>query len=168
MSALHRTSCRTPHTVSTRLSRIGAASVLTAAAVAAPALLPGTAQSAQAATLAATALNVAASKQGSPYQWGAAGPYRFDCSGLTLYSFRRAGKRLPRTAAAQYNSTRHISASARRAGDLVFFHSGSSGSSVYHVGIYAGDGRIWHAPKTGARVRLERIWTSKVWYGRVS
>ncbi|WP_327292836.1 C40 family peptidase [Streptomyces sp. NBC_01198] len=156
-----------PIALSARLSRIGAASVLTAAAVAVPALLPGAAQQADAATLAARALGVAASKQGSPYQWGAAGPSRFDCSGLTLYSFKQAGRKLPRTAAAQYGSTRHISSSARRAGDLVFFHTGSSSSSVYHVGIYAGGGAIWHAPKTGARVRLEHIWTRSVWYGRV-
>lgn len=156
-----------PVALSARLSRLGAASVLTAAAVAAPSLLPGAAQQAEAATLAAKALGVAASKRGAPYQWGATGPYRFDCSGLTFYSFRKAGRKLPRTAAAQYGSTRHITASARRAGDLVFFHSGSSASSVYHVGIYAGGGEIWHAPKTGARVRLERIWTRSVWYGRV-
>ncbi|WP_329181804.1 C40 family peptidase [Streptomyces sp. NBC_01477] len=156
-----------PNGLSVRLSRIGAASVLTAAAVAVPTLLPGAAQQAGAATLAAKALGVAASKKGSPYQWGATGPSRFDCSGLTLYSFKQAGKKLPRTAAAQYGSTTHISASARRVGDLVFFHTGSSSSSVYHVGIYAGSGRIWHAPKTGARVRLEHIWTRSVWYGRV-
>ncbi|MFI1093481.1 C40 family peptidase [Streptomyces sp. NPDC020917] len=164
MLALHHMNV---HPVSARLSRFGAASVLTAAAVAAPALIPGALPSAQAASLSTLALDIAASKQGAPYQWGATGPYRFDCSGLTQYSFKRAGKTLPRTAAAQYNSTRHISASARRAGDLVFFHAGSSASSVYHVGIYAGDGRIWHAPRTGASVRLERIWTSRVWYGRV-
>jgi cell wall-associated NlpC family hydrolase len=154
--------------LSARLSRLGAASVLTAAAVAVPSLVPGGAQSADAATLAARALGVAASKKGAPYQWGAVGPYRFDCSGLTLYSFKRVGARLPRTAAAQYNSTKHITKSARRAGDLVFFHSGSSSSSVYHVGIYAGHNRIWHAPKTGATVRLEKIWTGRVWYGRVT
>ncbi|MFG1807958.1 C40 family peptidase [Streptomyces sp. NPDC049040] len=156
-----------PHVLSARLSRIGAASLFTAAAVAVPALLPGAAQQAGAATMAVKALGVAASKQGSPYQWGATGPSRFDCSGLTLYSFKQAGKKLPRTAAAQYRSTRHVSASARRAGDLVFFHAGSAASSVYHVGIYAGGGEIWHAPKTGARVRLEHIWTRSVWYGRV-
>jgi cell wall-associated NlpC family hydrolase len=156
-----------PIGLSARLSRIGAASVLTAAAVAAPSLLPGAAQQAGATTLAAKALGVAASKEGSLYQWGATGPSRFDCSGLTLYSFKEAGRRLPRTAAAQYGITRHIAASARRAGDLVFFHTGSSRSSVYHVGIYAGGGKLWHAPKTGARVRLERIWTRSVWYGRV-
>ncbi|NJP46412.1 C40 family peptidase [Actinacidiphila epipremni] len=156
-----------PVALSARLSRLGAASVLTAAAVAVPSLLPGAAQQAEAATLAAKALGVAASKKGSPYQWGATGPNRFDCSGLTLYSFKQAGRKLPRTAAAQYGSTRHVSAATRRVGDLVFFHSGSSASSVYHVGIYAGGGKIWHAPKTGARVRLERIWTRSVWYGRV-
>lgn len=156
-----------PVALSARLSRLGAASVLTAAAVAVPSLLPGAAQQAEAATLAAKALGVAASKKGSPYQWGATGPNRFDCSGLTLYSFKQAGRKLPRTAAAQYGSTRHVSAATRRVGDLVFFHSGSSASSVYHVGIYAGGGKIWHAPKTGARVRLERIWTGSVWYGRV-
>lgn len=165
MTALHRSS----HPARTRLSRFGAASVLTAAAVAVPSLLPETAQSAEAATtaLAVKALDVAASKKGAPYQWGATGPYRFDCSGLTLYSFKSAGKSLPRTASAQYNSTRHIAASSRRVGDLVFFHTGTSSASVYHVGIYAGSGRIWHAPRTGARVRLEKIWTGGVWYGRV-
>lgn len=152
---------------SARLTRLGAASVLTAAAVAVPSLLPGAVQQAEAATTGVRALGVAASKEGSLYQWGATGPSRFDCSGLTLYSFSKAGKRLPRTAAAQYRNTRHISASGRHVGDLVFFHSGPSASSVYHVGIYAGGGKIWHAPKTGARVRLEHIWTRAVWYGRV-
>jgi cell wall-associated NlpC family hydrolase len=161
MTALHRTA---PLGVSALLTRLGAASVLTAAAVAVPSLLPDAGVQAHAATLALRALNVAASKQGSLYQWGATGPYRFDCSGLTLYSFKRAGKRLPRTAAAQYNSTRHIAATTRHLGDLVFFHSGRY---VYHVGIYAGHNRIWHAPRSGARVRLEKIWTHRVWYGRV-
>jgi cell wall-associated NlpC family hydrolase len=156
-----------PQPASARLSRLGAASLLTAAAVAVPALLPGDTQQAGATTVEAKALSIAASKKGSPYQWGATGPYRFDCSGLTLYSFKQAGKKLPRTASAQYNRTQHISARSRHVGDLVFFHSGSSSSSVYHVGIYAGGGNIWHAPKTGATVRLERIWTRGVWYGRV-
>ncbi|MFI8998708.1 C40 family peptidase [Streptomyces sp. NPDC053542] len=110
-----------------------------------------------------TALRVAASKKGAPYAWGAEGPHRFDCSGLTQYAFKRAGKRLPRTADSQYRHVRHIKASSRKRGDLVFFHSGRY---VYHVGIYAGKGRMWHAPKPGASVRKERIWTKRVWYGR--
>jgi cell wall-associated NlpC family hydrolase len=81
-----------------------------------------------------------------------------------MWSYRKVGKKLPRTAQAQYNKTRHIKRSGRRPGDLVFFHRGTR---IYHVGIYAGSGRIWHAPHTGARVRLERIWTKSVWYGRI-
>jgi cell wall-associated NlpC family hydrolase len=146
-------------------SRAGAVSALTLAAVAGPMLAPGAASEAQAASShSAKALQVAASKKGSPYKYGATGPYRFDCSGLTLYSYKKAGKKLPRTAQAQYNRTRHVPASSRRKGDLVFFHWGSG---VYHVGIYAGKGKIWHSPKTGSRVRLEKIWSRSVWYGRV-
>ncbi|MEV8592192.1 C40 family peptidase [Streptomyces sp. NPDC052012] len=156
MTALNR--------VPSLMARAGTASALTLAAVGGSIVIPGAASEASAASLGTKALKIAASKKGSPYQWGATGPYRFDCSGLTLYSFKKAGKKLPRTAAQQYNRTRHISASNRRAGDLVFFHSGRS---IYHVGIYAGKGKIWHAPKTGDVVRLQKIWTRSVWYGRV-
>ncbi|MGW2181075.1 C40 family peptidase [Streptomyces sp. NPDC001732] len=146
------------------LARAGTASVLTLAAVGGTMLAPGATTEAQAATRSMKALSIAASKKGSPYRWGATGPNRFDCSGLTLYSFKKAGKQLPRTAQQQYNKTRHISASHRQRGDLVFFHYGRS---VYHVGIYAGKGKIWHSPRTGAVVRLEKIWTKSVYYGRV-
>lgn len=147
------------------LSRAGAVSALTIAAVGGTLLAPGGATPAHAiSSHASKALKVAASKQGSPYRYGATGPNRFDCSGLTLYSYKKAGKILPRTAQQQYNRTRHISASDRRRGDLVFFHSGGA---VYHVGIYAGNGRIWHSPKTGDVVRLAKIWTRSVKYGRV-
>lgn len=146
------------------ISRAGATSVLTAAALAGTALVPVMTPEAHAVSPAAKALKIAASKKGAPYKWGAAGPKRFDCSGLTLYSYRKAGKKLPRTAAAQYNQTRHISSKSRKLGDLVFFHSGRN---VYHVGIYAGKGTVWHSPRPGKRVKKERIWTRSVWYGRV-
>ncbi|MET9478571.1 C40 family peptidase [Streptomyces sp. NPDC002917] len=146
------------------LTRAGTATVLTLAAVGGSVITPGAVAEAQAAAHSAKALNIAASKKGSPYRYGATGPHRFDCSGLTMYAFKKVGKKLPRTAQQQYNKTRHISASQRRRGDLVFFHWGRS---VYHVGIYAGKGRIWHSPKSGAVVRLEKIWTRSVWYGRV-
>ncbi|MEV6024991.1 C40 family peptidase [Streptomyces sp. NPDC052036] len=157
MTALNR--------VPSLLTRAGTASALTLAAVGGSIAVPGVASDAAAATPATKALQVAASKKGAPYKWGATGPRRFDCSGLTLYAYKKAGKALPRTAAGQYNKTHHVSASHRKAGDLVFFHSGRS---VYHVGIYAGKGKIWHSPKTGSVVRLEKIWTKSVWYGRVS
>ncbi|MFF1685897.1 MULTISPECIES: C40 family peptidase [unclassified Streptomyces] len=156
MTALNR--------VPSLLTRAGTASALTLAVTGGSLLVPGAASQAEAAPPATKALQIAASKKGSPYQWGASGPHRFDCSGLTRYSFKRVGKKLPRTAAQQYNKTRHVSASHRQRGDLVFFHAGRG---IYHVGIYAGKGKIWHSPQTGAVVRLERIWTKSVWYGRV-
>lgn len=145
------------------LSRAGTASVLLAA-VGGTMLAPGAVSEAHAQPAAAKALNVAASKKGAPYKYGASGPHRFDCSGLTVFSYKKAGKALPRTAQQQYNRTRHIAASSRKQGDLVFFHSGSR---VYHVGIYAGGGKVWHSPKSGQVVRLQRIWSKSVWYGRV-
>ncbi|MFD7068171.1 C40 family peptidase [Streptomyces sp. NPDC059913] len=146
------------------LARAGTASVLTLAAVGGTMFAPGAPTEAQAATVSMKALDIAASKKGSPYRWGAAGPHRFDCSGLTLYAFKKAGRTLPRTAQQQYNRAKHVRSSDRRRGDLVFFHSGRS---VYHVGIYAGENRIWHSPKAGAVVRLEKIWSRSVYYGRV-
>ncbi|MGW1379569.1 C40 family peptidase [Streptomyces sp. NPDC002446] len=146
------------------LVRAGTVSALTLATLGGTTLAPGAATDAGAASVAAQAVQVAASKRGSPYEYGAEGPYRFDCSGLTLYSFKLAGRLLPRSAAAQYGHTQHIPATSRRRGDLVFFHSARG---IYHVGIYAGHGRIWHAPKTGDVVRLARIWSPTVWYGRV-
>lgn len=156
MTALNR--------VPSLIGKAGTASALTIAAVGGTLMAPGMTAQAEAATPGKKALQVAASKKGALYKWGAAGPKRFDCSGLTLYSFKKAGKTLPRTAAAQYNKTKHISAKSRKPGDLVFFHSGRN---VYHVGIYAGKNKIWHSPKSGEVVKLAKIWTKSVWYGRV-
>jgi len=146
------------------LARVGTMSAVTLVAIGGSIVAPGAAPEAQAATHAVKALQIAASKQGAPYRYGGTGPNRFDCSGLILYSYKRVGKELPRTTQQQYNRTRHVPAGDRRRGDLVFFHSGGR---VYHVGIYAGHGRIWHSPKTGDVVRLERIWSRSVLYGRV-
>ena len=123
-------------------------------------------QAQAATTLESRALSIAKSKNGDPYQYGAAGPYRFDCSGLTSYAFAHAGKTIPRTADEQWTTRtiHHVYAKDRRPGDLVYFHYRSG--YVYHVGIYAGGGYVWHAPHTGTTVREERIWTSMVWYGR--
>ena len=111
----------------------------------------------------ATAVRVAATRKGSPYRWGAMGPRAFDCSGLVKWTFKRVGRNLPRTSSAQYRYSQHISRAQARPGDLVFFFSGRR---VYHVGIYAGHGRMWHAPHRGDRVRLARIYSSHVRFGR--
>lgn len=109
-------------------------------------------------------MRTAASLKGRPYRYGAAGPWSFDCSGYTRYVFARHGISLPRTASAQYRKARRISKASAKPGDLVFF---GRGSAVYHVGIYAGKGRIWHSPRPGKTVRLVKIWTSSWSAGRV-
>lgn len=115
-------------------------------------------------SLKSEAYSTAVSKKGDWYQYGAAGPTRFDCSGLTYYSFKHHGKTIPRVAASQYNYSKHISKSSRAKGDLVFFYNSGG---IYHVGFYAGNGYVLHAPHTGAKVRYEKIWTSSVKYGRI-
>jgi len=121
----------------------------TAALVATATLAAGVlaASPAEAATLGQRALNVAAAQKNDPYLWGATGPYKFDCSGLTQYSFKRVGKWIPRTAQQQYNKSYKVSPSHRKPGDLVFI--GRSSGSIYHVGIYAGfwsgKGWMWNA-----------------------
>ncbi|MFE6000255.1 C40 family peptidase [Streptomyces sp. NPDC056454] len=114
---------------------------------------------AEAATLKQKVLKIAKGKKGSPYQWGAAGPDRFDCSGLTSYAYKKAGKKIPRTAQGQYNKSKHISPKARKRGHLVFI--GRNTKDIYHVGIYAGfwDGKgwMWDSPKPGRTVGLHPI-----------
>lgn len=113
---------------------------------------------------AAKAVRVAATRKGAPYVLGAQGPTKFDCSGLTRWSFARVGKWLPRTAQQQWTRAQHIRPGQRRAGDLVFFFSGKH---AYHVAIYAGNGKIWHSPRPGKRVSLVPLWTNRVSYARV-
>ncbi|MFF4740952.1 C40 family peptidase [Streptomyces sp. NPDC001262] len=119
---------------------------------------------AEADSLSLKALRIAAGKRGSLYRYGAQGPHRFDCSGLTYYAFQKAGREIPRTAQAQYWKTVHKNRSSRVPGDLVFFHRRGA---VYHVGIYSGRNMIWHAPRPGRVVQRETIWTNQVWYGHV-
>jgi len=116
-------------------------------------------------SLGASAVRVAATRRGDPYNWGADGPHSFDCSGLTRWVFRRLGRSLPHNSAAQYGRVRHIARDHKRVGDLIFFHDG--GGHVYHVAIYAGHGMMWHAPHSGARVREQRIFSGSYYVGRV-
>jgi cell wall-associated NlpC family hydrolase len=129
-------------------------------------LLIGITSTAGAATvpIGTRAVKLAALERGKPYVYGAAGPSAFDCSGLVQYVYGRLGVRLPHNAELQYRDTIHLPAFRYLGpGDLVFFHSGRY---VYHVGIYAGHYMVWVAPHSGSHVKLERIWTWSVWFGR--
>lgn len=101
-------------------------------------------------------LNLAYSKIGCPYVWGAEGPNSFDCSGFTSYVFRNAaGVSLPRTSSAQSGYGRTVSKSNLQPGDLVFFNT--SGKGVSHVGIYVGGGNMIHSPSSGKTVSVTSI-----------
>jgi peptidoglycan DL-endopeptidase CwlO len=99
------------------------------------------------------AFQAAQSKIGSPYVYGASGPSSFDCSGLTSWAFAQAGVSIPRISQDQANAgTRIYSQSDLKVGDLVIFYGG-----LHHVGFYAGNGQVLHAPRSGTVVRYESI-----------
>jgi len=90
----------------------------------------------------------------------------FDCSGLVVYAYQRAwGRELPRSVQEQAQAGRNVRLSELQAGDLVFFNT--RGRPYTHVGIYLGDGRFVHAPRPGAKVRIESVET-RYWQVRFS
>jgi hypothetical protein len=95
----------------------------------------------------------------APYRLGGASPADgFDCSGFTRHVFATAlGWSLPRRAEQQAHQSgwSSVPADALRPGDLVFFNTLQRTFS--HVGIYLGDGRFIHAPRTGTQVRVESL-----------
>ncbi|MGW2294362.1 NlpC/P60 family protein [Streptomyces violaceorubidus] len=111
--------------------------------------------SAPASGRAGEAFAAAQSKIGTPYVYGATGPSSFDCSGLTSWAYAQAGVGIPRTSQAQANyGTRISSVSQLQVGDLVFFFN-----DLHHVGLYAGNNQVLHAPRTGTNVRYESMST---------
>jgi cell wall-associated NlpC family hydrolase len=115
-------------------------------------------------TLGEKAVAEAKRHQGQAYQYGAAGPTRFDCSGFTRYVYSRLGKSLPHNAAAQHDATRRVAASAKRPGDLIFTYRGGH---VTHVGLYASGTSMWSPVKTGDHVRLQSFSGRTYSVGRV-
>lgn len=98
-----------------------------------------------------------ASKQkGDPYKYGANGPGSFDCSGLVQYVYKKSGKKVGRTSGAQLKG-KHISKSKKKKGDILIF---ISNGRAYHSAIYAGDGKMWEAQRSGTRVGKHKIWSS--------
>jgi len=89
---------------------------------------------------------------GKPYRFGAAGPWAFDCSGLTMAAWRAAGVALPHNAARQYRAVPHVSRAQLRPGDLVFYYG-----DIHHVAIYVGRGRVIHAPNPDDRVSVSPL-----------
>ncbi len=99
---------------------------------------------------------------GTPYKYGGTNPTTgFDCSGFTGYAYNEAGLNIPRSTKDQYATL--IPVRVPEPGDLVFFNI--NGSGVSHVGIYAGDFKFIHSPRTGKSVSFADIrnsyWKSK-------
>ncbi|MFH9607794.1 NlpC/P60 family protein [Streptomyces sp. NPDC017448] len=99
----------------------------------------------------AAALAAAATQIGKAYVSGATGPNSYDCSGLTQWAFAQVNVHISRTTFTQHNDGTKIGRSQLRPGDLVFFNN------LAHVGFYAGNNQILHAPKPGAFVRYESM-----------
>ncbi|WP_370972329.1 NlpC/P60 family protein [Amycolatopsis sp. cg9] len=113
----------------------------------------GSAPNVKAPTAAAqTAVNAALSKLGSPYGWGDTGPSSFDCSGLMLWAYGKAGVKLPRSSREQSTFGAAVPRDQLQPGDLVFYYS-----PVSHVGMYIGDGKMVHAPDTGDVVKISPL-----------
>ena len=90
---------------------------------------------------------------GKPYVWGAAGPFAFDCSGLTSYVYKHAAhKTLPRTTYGQITRGKNIRVSTKKLkkGDLLFWGN-------HHVAIYIGRGKFVHAPAPGQKVKTQTL-----------
>ena len=107
---------------------------------------------------AGVAIAAARSQLGVPYRFAAATPgVAFDCSGLTMWAWGRAGVSMPHQSGQQFASIPHVSASEAQPGDLIFYYS-----PISHVGIYLGGGQMIHSPQTGTSVSLTIVRWEKV------
>ena len=109
------------------------------------------------------AVQYALAQLGDQYVWAAEGPDQFDCSGLMWAAYRSAGYQLARVARDQYYTTRSRSVDrySLLPGDLVFFASGSSWTTIHHVGMYIGGGKMVHAPNSNEVVKVSTVWWSR-------
>ncbi|MFB9964764.1 NlpC/P60 family protein [Sinosporangium siamense] len=114
---------------------------------------------------------------GTAFSWGggsATGPTRgigrgsdtvgFDCSGLTLHAWAKAGVELGHYTGTQFRQGRRITLADLQVGDLVFF--GGEDRDPTHVGLYIGEGIMVHAPKSGEVVKKTNFMDSSYYRPR--
>ena len=111
---------------------------------------------------AAGAIAAALSQVGTPYVWGGSSPGGFDCSGLIMWAWARAGVSLPHFSGAQMAATAPVPFSAIQPGDIFFW--GPSGSE--HEAMYIGNGMMVEATHTGDFVRVDPVRGGYVGIGR--
>jgi cell wall-associated NlpC family hydrolase len=94
---------------------------------------------------------------GVPYVYGGTSPNGFDCSGFVQYVFREHGIELPRTSRQMANAGVRLPVriASLSPGDLMLF-SGTT-STISHVAIYAGNGRILHSSSSGHGVKYDEL-----------
>ena len=102
--------------------------------------------------VAATVIQAALSRIGSPYSWGGSGPNAFDCSGLVMWAFQQAGISLPHSSQALANGGQPVPIDQMQPGDVVNYYSDAS-----HSAIYIGDGMMVHASTYGTPVRVAPV-----------
>jgi peptidoglycan DL-endopeptidase CwlO len=115
------------------------------------------------------AIAFAKAQLGEPYVYGADGPNSWDCSGLTMRAWAKAGKSLSHWSVAQYYETTPVSFGDIRRGDLLFWGDSSDPDSIFHVAMYLGRGRMIHAPRPGRSVEIVSLyyWILPNFYTRV-
>ncbi|HKX15014.1 MAG TPA: NlpC/P60 family protein [Propionibacteriaceae bacterium] len=98
------------------------------------------------------ALAYAKAQLGEPYARSGAGPSSWDCSGLTMMAWGSVGVSLPHSSRQQFSRGQAVAQSDLQLGDLVFFYS-----DIHHVGLYAGNGQVIHAPRPGKSVEYIKM-----------
>ncbi|HBG4827711.1 TPA: C40 family peptidase [Clostridioides difficile] len=102
-------------------------------------------------------INIAKSKQGCKYVWGAEGPNTFDCSGFTQWCYKQIGIKIPRTVATQSKAGKAVDLKDKskwKAGDLLCRVGGGNSN---HVMMYIGNGKMIHSPQTGDVVKIQSV-----------
>lgn len=111
------------------------------------------------------AIQWALGQLGKRYQWGATTNQQdsFDCSSLMVQAFRSVGITLPRTSRQQYRAGAMLPVEQAQPGDLLFWaYDKSNPTTIHHVAVYIGDGKIVEAPRTGIPVRIREIrWSDR-------
>jgi cell wall-associated NlpC family hydrolase len=100
----------------------------------------------------AKALAYAKAQLGEPYARSGAGPSSWDCSGLTMMAWASVGVSLPHSSRQQFSRGQPVAKSDLQSGDLIFFYS-----DISHVGLYAGNGQVIHAPRPGKSVEYIKM-----------